>query len=103
MPVLVISSDTMTLLKIQSRTRFVRNALYESSRLFSFSSFGSWNGANARFTVDSNWLSMSACGLSISSTKFDFRSSRFVCADGSASDLSDPFVPHETSCQLQNA
>ena len=102
-PVAVMSRTTIKLLKIQVRTRLVRKALYESSMLFSSFSSGSTYGASARFTVDSNWLSISAWGLSTSSMKLDLSSSFLVCASGNASLLSEPLVPQETSCQLQKA
>ena len=103
MPSAVINNVKIRLLKIQSNSKFVRKFRYESSMLFSYSSSGSSNGASARFTVDSNWLSISACGLSSSSMKLVFIPSFCVCAEGSASALSEPLVPQDTSCQLQNA
>ena len=61
-------------------------------------------GARARFTVTSKALSISACGLSGSSMTAAFPSAPLVVlADGRASALSDPLVPHETSCQLLKA
>lgn len=102
-PSAVINNDKIKLLKIHSNSKLVRKFRYESSIDFSYSSSGSSNGASARFTVDSNWLSISACGLSNSSMKLVFIPSFCVCADGNASALSEPLVPQDTSCQLQNA
>src|SRR5262249_18724052 len=101
---LVISTLRITLEKIQDATSFVRKALNESSSDFSVLSFGGTYGASARFTVVSNWLSMSACAKSNSSITVSLPSFAFsVLTEGSASALSAPFVPHDTSCQLQNA
>lgn len=101
---LVIHTAKKALLKIQKVTRRVRKLLYESSRDFSSCSTGGTKGVKARLTVASNWLSISACGLSISSmTASLLPSSLVVLAEGSASALSEPLVPQETSCQLLKA
>jgi len=101
---LVMATESSPLEKIQELTKWVRKLLYESSRVFFSLTFGSIYGVRARFTVLSNWLSISACGLSISSMTLAYPSSSFlVCAEGRASALSAPLVPHETSCQLLNA
>lgn len=100
-PVLMIQSTMIRLLKTHKVTRYVRKALYMSSASLSSDSGGSSNVANALLTVAWKRLSISTCGRSISSMNRDF-SSLFVCASGRLLLLSTTFVPIETSCQLQN-
>ena len=81
--------------------RRVRCRRTSSSRVgFSISSCGS-NGAIARLTVCSNAASTSSCAASATSaTAGPLPSVFFVSTDGSASALSEPFVPQLTSCRL---
>lgn len=89
--------------KSHMTTRPVLKDLYESSISLASISSSSTNGSSARLTVCSNWLSISSCGLSISSTTASFFSPFWMWADGSASALSEPLVPQDTSCQLLKA
>lgn len=101
---LVIATASNAFEKIHVLTSLVRKLLYESSSVFCSTTFGSTYGASARLTVTSKALSISACGLSISSTTAAPPSLPFVVvADGRTSALSEPLVPHETSCQLLKA
>jgi len=101
---LVMTMTMIMLEKIQLDTNLVRKDLYASSVVLLVSSGGATYGDRALLTVASNWLSISACARSSSSTTVCLPSSDFsVFAEGSASDLSDPLVPQETSCQLLNA
>ena len=101
---LVIATASSAFEKIHALTSFVRKLLYESSSVFFSTTFGATYGAKARLTVASKALSISACGLSGSSITAALPSSPLVVfAEGSASALSDPLVPQDTSCQLQYA